>query len=41
VNAQVRDGKQWFPVDETLLVSWAEMDDLAEVDDDSEGTRGG
>jgi hypothetical protein len=30
VAAKVRDGKQWFHVDETLLVSWAEMNDLAE-----------
>ena len=30
VRAQVRDGKQWFHVDERMLVSWAEMNDLAE-----------
>jgi hypothetical protein len=30
VCAQVRDGKQWFHVDERMLVSWAEMNDLAE-----------
>ena len=30
VRAEVRDGKQWFHVDERMLVSWAEMNDLAE-----------
>ena len=30
MNAKVRHGKQWFDVDETLLVSWAEMNGLAE-----------
>jgi hypothetical protein len=30
VCAQVRDGKQWFHVDERMLVSWAEMNDMAE-----------
>jgi len=30
VCAQVRDGTQWFNVDERMLVSWAEMNDLAE-----------
>ena len=30
VRAQVRDGKQWFYVDERMLVSWAEMNDMAE-----------
>ncbi len=30
VRVQVRDGKQWFHVDERMLVSWAEMNDLAE-----------
>ena len=30
VHAQVRDGKQWFHVDERMLVSWAEMNDMAE-----------
>jgi hypothetical protein len=29
VSKQVRDGKQWFHVDERMLVSWAEMNDLA------------
>jgi hypothetical protein len=29
VCAQVREGKQWFHVDERMLVSWAEMNDLA------------
>ena len=30
VCAQVRDGKQWFHVDERMLVSWAEMNHMAE-----------
>ena len=29
VLAQVCDGKQWFHVDDRMLVSWAEMNDLA------------
>jgi hypothetical protein len=30
VSAQVRDDRQWFHVDKRMLVSWAEMNDLAE-----------
>jgi hypothetical protein len=30
VSVEVRDGKQWFHVDERMLVSWAEMNHLAD-----------